>query len=181
MGNGEDTAVAYWLMKTEPNVFAFDDFLKHPHHRAGWEGVRNYQARNFMRDQFKMGDLVLIYHSSCPEPGVVGLAKVVREAYPDTTALDPQSPYFDSKSRQGASSRWVMVDLEATDFFSSPVPLRKIREVSELQNMLLIRPGQRLSIQPVTPLEWETICQLGQPLQIAQHPLFRPRALENTP
>ena len=168
-------------MKSEPDESSIDDALAAKDQTVAWTGVRNYQARNFMRDQFKVGDQVFVYHSSCAEPGVVGVAQVVREAYPDDTALDPQSPYFDPKSRQGASSRWVMVDLEATEFFSSPVSLKKIREISQLQNMLLIRPGQRLSIQPITPGEWETIYRLGQPRLISHHPSKKDRAQENSP
>ena len=164
--------MAYWLMKTEPQVFAFDDFLKHPLNRAGWEGVRNYQARNFMRDQFRQGDGVLIYHSSCPEPGVMGLAQVVREAYPDVTAVDPESPYFDPKSVTAGASRWLMVDLEATALFANPVTLKSMRQDPRLAQMLLLKPGQRLSIQPITEEEWQLICGLGQP-QALKKPIPR--------
>lgn len=165
--------MAYWLMKTEPNVFAFEDFLKHPHHRAGWEGVRNYQARNFMRDKFRLSDEVLIYHSSCAEPGVVGMARVVREAYPDVTALDAKSPYFDPKSQEMGQSRWVMVDLEASAFFQHPITLKEIRQAKGLKDMLLVKPGQRLSIQPVAPPEWHQILKMGHCHPISKHPLYQ--------
>jgi predicted RNA-binding protein with PUA-like domain len=168
-------------MKTEPSVFAFDDFLKHPQHQAGWEGVRNYQARNFMRDQFKLEDLALIYHSSCEVPAVIGVARVVREAYPDLTALDPKSPYYDppkKSSRLSANgsgdgvppvSRWVTVDLQAEAVMVRPLTLKLIRTIPELATMLLVRPGQRLSVQPVTKNEWQVLMSLGQPKKIRGH------------
>ncbi len=150
-------------MKTEPSVFAFGDFLKHPQRLASWEGVRNYQARNFMRDQFKLGDLAAIYHSRCETPEIVGVAQVAKEAYPDPTALDTKSPYFDPKSLEGQKSRWVMVDLVAIALLDHPVSLKEIKATASLKTMLVARPGQRLSVQPVTPKEWEMVMALGRP------------------
>jgi predicted RNA-binding protein with PUA-like domain len=145
----------YWLMKTEPDVFSWDDLNRK--NIASWDGVRNYQARNFMRDEFKVGDLVLFYHSSCAEPGIQGVAKVVREAYPDPTALDPKSEYFDAASAKAGASRWMMVDIAPVKAFKTPARLQDIRTTPQLNSMLLLRPGQRLSIQPVTREEYEII------------------------
>jgi len=145
----------YWLMKSEPDVFSWDDLESKK--IASWDGVRNYQARNFMRDQFRMGDRVLFYHSSCEEPGIVGIAKVVREAYPDPTALDSASEYFDPASAKAGQSRWLMVDVAPVKKFRQLAHLSEIRETRSLQSMLLLRKGQRLSIQPVTQDEFKTI------------------------
>ena len=145
----------YWLMKSEPDVFSWDDLERK--RRASWDGVRNFQARNFMRDQFRLGDCVLFYHSSCPEPGIVGIAKVVREAYPDPTALDPKSDYYDPVSAKAGDSRWFMVDIEPVQRFKRLASLAEIRGNKGLQTMLLLRKGQRLSIQPVTDKEFKTI------------------------
>jgi len=140
-----------WLMKTEPDVFSWDDLVKSPKQTAPWEGVRNYQARNFMRDEFAKGDQVLFYHSSCEVPAVVGLAEIVRTAYPDPTALDPKSEYFDEKSKKLGESRWLMVDVKAKAKFKKPATLAELRTAKALQGLLLLKPGQRLSIQPVDP------------------------------
>ncbi len=152
----------YWLMKTEPSVFSFEDLWNAPSRTTGWDGVRNYQARNFMRDDFRLGDQVLIYHSSTDEPGIVGIAEVAREAYPDETALDRKSPYFDEKSKQQGESRWVKVDVKAKAKFRQTVTLKACREDKRLAAMLLLQKGQRLSIQPVTPEQWRVICELAQ-------------------
>lgn len=145
----------YWLMKSEPDVFSWGDLEKK--RRASWDGVRNFQARNFMRDRFRIGDLVLFYHSSCAEPGIVGIARVVKEAYPDPTALDPKSDYYDPASAKAGTSRWFMVDIEPVQRFKHPASLSEIRSNKALQTMLLLRKGQRLSIQPVTEKEYKTI------------------------
>jgi predicted RNA-binding protein with PUA-like domain len=145
----------YWLMKSEPDVFSWDDLERK--RRASWDGVRNFQARNFMRDQFRLGDCVLFYHSSCAEPGIVGIAKVVKEAYPDPTALDPKSDYYDPASAKAGDSRWFMVDIEPVQRFKRLASLAEIRSNKGLQTMLLLRKGQRLSIQPVTEKEFKTI------------------------
>ena len=142
-------------MKTEPDVFSWDDLERKQ--RASWDGVRNYQARNFMRDEFRLGDQVLFYHSSCPNPGIVGVAEVVREAYPDPTALDPKSEYFDPSSARDGTSRWVMVDISPRKRFRNLASLAEIRDIKALGSMLLLRKGQRLSIQPVTSKEFKTI------------------------
>ena len=142
-------------MKSEPDVFSWDDLEKKK--KAPWDGVRNYQARNFMRDQFRLGDRVLFYHSSCDNPGIVGIAEVVREAYPDHTALDPRSEYFDPASAQAGQSRWVMVDVAPLKRFRKLASLAEIRNNSQLKTMLLLRKGQRLSIQPVSKDEFQTI------------------------
>jgi predicted RNA-binding protein with PUA-like domain len=152
----------YWLMKTEPDTFSFDDLVGRPDRTDRWEGVRNYQARNMMRDQFQLGDEVFIYHSRVAEPAIVGVARVVRAAYPDPTALDPQSKYFDSKSVEQGISRWVMVNVQAVGRFMRPITLKELRDVKGAENMLLLRPGQRLSIQPVQEQEWQLIHGLSR-------------------
>jgi predicted RNA-binding protein with PUA-like domain len=153
-------------MKTEPEVFAFEDLVRAPGHRAHWDGVRNYQARNMMRDDFKLGDLVLVYHSRVEPPHFAGIAEIVREAYPDPSALDPNSKYFDIKSKESGQSRWMMVDLQAKARFKNPVGLDWCRQQASLKEMLLLRKGQRLSIQPVNQNEWQTICAYGEPTAI---------------
>ncbi|MCX6119570.1 MAG: EVE domain-containing protein [Proteobacteria bacterium] len=150
----------YWLMKTEPDVFGWNDLETNPNQTASWDGVRNYQARNSMRDDFKLGDRVFVYHSSCETPGIAGLAEVVKEAYPDPTALDPKSEYYDPKSEKLGASRWVMVNVKSIAKAKSFLPLNQIRSHKKLQNMLLLRPGQRLSIQAVTDDEAAEILKL---------------------
>lgn len=154
-------AKIFWLMKTEPDTFSFDDLVACKNRTEPWDGIRNYQARNFMRDQFKTGQEVFIYHSNTKVPGIVGIAKVVREAYPDHTALDPQGKYFDAKSLEKGASRWVMVDVQATHRFKRLVSLQEMKEIPQLQDMALLRRGQRLSIQPVSQDEWSLIKSLG--------------------
>lgn len=139
----------YWLMKSEPDVFSWDHLMKMPNQTGHWDGVRNYQARNYMRDEFKVGDQVFFYHSSCDVPGIAGIAEVVREGYPDPTALDPKSEYYDEKSARTGISRWVMVDVKAVKKSKTFLSLETIRKDERLQELLLLRPGQRLSIQPV--------------------------------
>lgn len=139
----------YWLMKSEPDVFSWDDLEHSPQKTGPWDGVRNYQARNFMRDDFELGDSILFYHSSCDVPGIYGLAKVARTAYPDSTALDKRSEYYDEKSAKDGVSRWVMVDVQAVEKFSKPATLEELRKDKFLKDMLLLKPGQRLSVQPV--------------------------------
>jgi predicted RNA-binding protein with PUA-like domain len=153
-------------MKTEPDVFSFEDLVRAPNHTSHWDGVRNYQARNFMRDEFKQGDLVFIYHSNAEEPGIYGTAVVVREGYPDHTALEKKSKYFDSKSAAAGQSRWVMVDVQARERFDKPYLLRDLRTTPELAEMLVNRPGQRLSIQPVQKSEWDFIYRRSSPKKI---------------
>ena len=151
----------HWLMKTEPDTFGFDDLLKKPQQTEHWEGVRNYTARNFMRDQFKLGQKVFIYHSRVEEPAIVGVAEVVREAYPDPTALDPKSKYFDEKSKKIGESRWCMVDVKAVGRFQKPITLKDLKADAKLKGMAVVMPGQRLSIQPVSEAEWAHIVSLS--------------------
>jgi len=149
---------ASWLMKTEPDVFGIDDLArKRVEH---WDGVRNFQARNHMRSM-KVGDQVLFYHSSADPPGVAGLARVCRDAYPDFTSWDPKSKYYDEKSTPD-SPRWSMVDVEFVEKFLHFIPLDQLRQTRGLEDMLVIRRGMRLSVQPVTPKEFELICRLGR-------------------
>jgi predicted RNA-binding protein with PUA-like domain len=151
----------YWLMKTEPGVFSFDDLVKAK--TTCWEGVRNYQARNLMRDEFKKGDLALIYHSSVDEPAVMGIAEVAREGYTDLTALDPKSKYFDEKAKAKGESPWVMVDVKARERMTVPVTREMLKAQTSLKNMMVLQKGARLSVQPVTAAEFETIRKLGKP------------------
>ena len=156
----------YWLMKTEPDVFSFDDLIRSRNRTDSWDGIRNYQARNMMRDDFKMGDLVFIYHSRIAEPAIVGIAKVTKEAYPDHTALNINSKYYDEKSALKGESRWCMVDVQAVERLQTPVTIQQCREIPKLKNMALIKRGQRLSIQPVSLSEWKVICSLGKPEKV---------------
>jgi predicted RNA-binding protein with PUA-like domain len=147
--------VAYWLMKVEPDECSIDDLARAPGHRVPWTGVRNYQARNFMRDQMRVGDGVLYYHSSCAEPGVAGLAEVASAPYPDATQFEPASPYFDPKSTRKAP-RWVNVDVKFVRK-TRLLPLAEMRTHPELASMIVLRPGNRLSITPVTAIEWRAV------------------------
>ena len=151
----------YWLVKTEPDMFSWTDLMEAKNQTASWDGVRNYQARNFMRDQFRLGDQVFFYHSRVDTPGIVGIAEVVKEGYPDHTALDPKSKYSDEKSIRDGVSRWVMVDLKATKTLPNPVSLTELKNVVALKDMLLVQPGQRLSVQPVSEQQWHLICEMG--------------------
>ncbi|HHF2854994.1 TPA: EVE domain-containing protein [Vibrio diabolicus] len=146
--------MAYWLFKTEPDTFSIDTLRAQK--VSCWEGVRNYQARNMMRDQVKVGDFVLIYHSSCKNVGVAGIAKVVREAYPDHFQFDPESDYYDPKSDPD-NPRWIMVDVEFVRKTTRVIPLSVMKAMPELENMPLVKRGNRLSIMPVTGEEWEAI------------------------
>ena len=145
----------YWLMKSEPDECSIDDALAAPQRITPWTGVRNYQARNFMRDQMRPGDGVLFYHSSCAEPGIAGIAEVVGPAYPDATQFDRKSDYYDPASKKDLP-RWFNVDVRALRK-TRLVSLRELRNNKSLGGMLLLRPGNRLSITPVTPAEWRTI------------------------
>jgi predicted RNA-binding protein with PUA-like domain len=145
----------YWLMKSEPDECSIDDLAALPNQTIAWFGVRNYQARNFMRDSMKVGDEVLFYHSSCPEPGIAGFAMVSSKPYPQ---FDPKSPYFDAKSSVD-TPRWINVDVKfkaKTKLLS----LSAMREAEQLSTMLILKPGNRLSITPVTPAEWQAIERL---------------------
>ncbi|MBN8726701.1 MAG: EVE domain-containing protein [Xanthomonadales bacterium] len=147
----------YWLMKSEPDAFSIDDL-----ERVGtepWNGVRNYQARNFMRDGMQPGDGVLFYHSNCKEPGVVGLAEVASEAYPDSTQFDPQSDYFDPKARP-EQPRWMLVDVRFGRKLARTITLAELREEPKLEGFLLLQRGSRLSVLPVTRAQWKAILAL---------------------
>ena len=150
----------YWLVKSEPDVFSFDDLLARPKQTTHWDGVRNYQARNTMRDDMKKGDLVFFYHSSADPTGIVGVAEVVREGYPDPTALDPKDAHFDPKSKADAPS-WYMVDIKGVQKFKRLVSLAELRTTKGLEKMTLLQKGSRLSVQPVTEKEWAIIFALG--------------------
>lgn len=150
----------YWLMKSEPDVFSFDNLRAKPDSTDHWEGVRNYQARNYMRVMRK-GDPVLFYHSNCETPGVAGIAEIARGAYPDHTALDPDSQYYDPKSSP-ANPRWSMVDVKWKEAFRNVVSLREIRAVPSLEGMKLLQKGQRLSVMPVTKKQFVKIRAMGR-------------------
>jgi predicted RNA-binding protein with PUA-like domain len=147
-------------MKTEPDEFSIDDLVASPNQTTFWFGVRNYQARNLLRDEVKVGDHVLFYHSSCEEPAVVGTAIVVREAYPDHTAFDPQSNYFDAKSSL-ENPRWVMVDIKLLKKLARPVTIAEMRTHQELTELPLLKKGNRLSIQPVSAKQFAFIVKLA--------------------
>ena len=148
----------YWLMKSEPDECSIDDVLAAPKRTTPWSGVRNYQARNFMLNDMRLGDGVLFYHSSCPEPGIAGLAEVASAAYPDETQFDPKSDYFDPESKRD-KPRWVNVDVRALKK-TRLIPLLEMRKQKQLKNMVTLRPGNRLSITPVTEAQWKHITRL---------------------
>ena len=150
--------MAHWLMKSEPHVYPWSQLVEDG--STHWDGVRNYQARNLMRDDMSVGDLVLFYHSNCKPPHVAGVAKVCREAYPDFTAQDPSSNYFDPKASP-ENPRWMMVDIEAVEALPEIVELGGMRECAELEGMPLLQRGQRLSVQPVSAEHFAIVCQMG--------------------
>ncbi|MDD2852123.1 MAG: EVE domain-containing protein [Desulfuromonadaceae bacterium] len=152
--------MAYWLFKTEPGCFSFDDLKKRPNMTEPWDGVRNFQARNFLRETIKVGDKVLFYHSNIPEPAVIGLAEVVRDGYPDITALDPNAKHFDPKATP-EKPIWFMVDVRYREPLKKIVTLECIKQNPLLTDMPLVKRS-RLSIQPVTEVEWQTILIMGR-------------------
>jgi predicted RNA-binding protein with PUA-like domain len=149
----------YWLMKSEPSEVSVDDALAAPDATVAWTGVRNYQARNFMRDAMRVGDGVLFYHSSCAEPGIVGVARVASAPYPDPTQFDPKSPYYDPASKRDAP-RWQLVDVQVLRKIPT-ITLPQLRAKPELADMLVLKKGNRLSITPVEPGHWKAILALG--------------------
>ena len=149
--------VRYWLMKSEPHVYPFSQLVEDG--STHWDGVRNYQARNMMRDEFKLGDMVLFYHSNTKPPHVAGIARVSREGYPDHTSWDPESKYYDEKSSP-ENPRWIMVDIEAVQEIEK-VSLVDIKANPALDGMPLVQKGQRLSVQPVSKEQFEEICRMG--------------------
>lgn len=150
----------HWLLKTEPESFSIDDLAASPDRTTCWDGVRNYQARNFLRDDFRVGDRVLFYHSNASPPAVMGVAEVVGEAYPDPTALDPRHHHYDPGATV-ENPRWVMVDVRLIEKFTRPVSLDELRQQPGLAKMELLRRGSRLSVQPVTPEEYVIIVRMG--------------------
>lgn len=148
-----------WLMKSEPDVYSIDDLNRD--RRTGWDGVRNYQARNLMRDGMKVGDLVLFYHSGTDPMGVAGFSRVCRAAYADDTALDPKHPHYDANATK-AEPIWMMVDIEFVEKFPQVVTLETLKKTSKLKGMLVLQRGQRLSVMPVEPAHFEIVRKLGQ-------------------
>ncbi|WP_293748562.1 EVE domain-containing protein [uncultured Paraglaciecola sp.] len=146
----------YWLFKTEPDAFSIDDLIAMPNQTEHWDGIRNYQARNFLRDEVKLGDQVFIYHSSCKDVGIVGVAEVVKEGYVDHTQFDPESKYFDPKSPKD-KPRWMMVDIQFKQKFSKILPLKTIKNMPEITDIGLVKKGGRLSIMPVQQTEFECL------------------------
>ncbi len=146
----------YWLVKSEPDCFSFDDLLAAPRRTTFWDGVRNYQARNMMRDEMKKGDLVFFYHSSADPTAIVGICEVVKEAYPDHTAFDPKEDHFDPKS-DPESPTWYMVSLKAVKPIDPPITLAELRGTPGLEKMMLLQKGSRLSVQKVTEGEWKVV------------------------
>jgi predicted RNA-binding protein with PUA-like domain len=149
----------YWLMKSEPDVFGINDLYNKPNQTEHWDGVRNYQARNMMRDAMKLGDLVFFYHSNCDQPGIVGIMEVVKEGYPDFTAFDPDDSHFDPKS-DPAQPRWMMIDVKYMRTLSRTITLKELKPLPELTGMVLLRRGNRLSIMPVSEEQWAYIMAL---------------------
>jgi predicted RNA-binding protein with PUA-like domain len=150
----------HWLMKSEPDEFSIDDLAKAPKKTTPWFGVRNYQARNFMRDEMRLGDLAFFYHSSCPEPGIAGIVEVSRLAYPDATQFDPESGYYDAKATR-AAPRWFNVEVKLVRK-TRLVTLPELRAVHGLEDMVILRRGNRLSITPVTAAEWKIVERLAE-------------------
>ncbi|MCB1798554.1 MAG: EVE domain-containing protein [Gammaproteobacteria bacterium] len=151
----------YWLMKSEPDVFGIDHLKAMPGRKEHWDGVRNYQARNMMRDQMTKGDLVFFYHSNCDEPGIVGIMEIAREGYPDHTAFDAGTKYYDPKSNPD-NPRWYMVDVKYKRHLKRNISLRELKELGDprLDDLPLLRKGNRLSIMPLTKAHWDFILGL---------------------
>jgi predicted RNA-binding protein with PUA-like domain len=154
-------APRHWLLKSEPESFGFDHLLAAPDRTTCWDGIRNYQARNFMRDDMRVGDLAFFYHSNTEPAGIAGIVEVVRDAYPDHTAFDADDPHHDPKSRPDAPT-WLMVDVRAIEKFPMLVSLDTLRADPALAEMVVLRRGNRLSVTPVTAAEWKRVCALGR-------------------
>ena len=154
--------MAYWLFKSEPDCFSFADLEAAPGRSTGWDGVRNFQARNYLRDEMKVGDGVLYYHSGANPPAIAGIAEIVEEGHPDPTAFDPSADHHDPKSKP-ESPTWFQVSIRAVRPIEPPLTLPSLREVPALAGMELLRKGSRLSIQPVSAAEWETVLALADP------------------
>lgn len=151
----------YWLFKSEPTTFSIDDLQSRPKQTEHWDGVRNYQVRNMMRNEIKVGDQGFFYHSSCKPPGIAGIIEVVREAYPDFSAWDLASPYYDPKS-SAQKPRWFMVDVKLVRKFPRFIALDELKRQPKLQEMRILRKGNRLSITPVTSSEWKEVLKLAE-------------------
>jgi predicted RNA-binding protein with PUA-like domain len=153
--------MGYWLLKSEPGEFSIDDLAASPGQTTCWDGVRNYQARNFIRDEIKKGDMAFFYHSSCAEPGVVGMVEVTREAYPDATAFDPKDKHYDPRSKQD-DPRWYVVDVRLRRKLERPLTLRKLKQHAgdSLSGLQLLKRGNRLSVMPVAEKDWRFILGL---------------------
>jgi predicted RNA-binding protein with PUA-like domain len=151
----------HWLLKSEPAAFSIDDLASAPKGTAAWDGVRNYQARNMLRDSMKKGDLAFFYHSSCDVPGIAGIVSVVKEGYPDKTAFDPKHDHYDADSKTG-DPRWYVVDVKLQRKFKSVITLDALRKHADgaLSEMILLRRGSRLSVMPVTKKEWDFVLGL---------------------
>ncbi|MEE9157027.1 MAG: EVE domain-containing protein [Gammaproteobacteria bacterium] len=149
----------FWLMKSEPSEFSIDDLMARPGQTEPWDGVRNYQARNLMRDDMKIGDLAFFYHSNCVEPAIVGIMDIVRAGYPDNTAFDPKDKHYDPKSNPGRP-RWYRIDVRFQRKLGRAITLAELREHLQLANVLLLQRGNRLSVMPISKLEWDFILGL---------------------
>lgn len=149
----------YWLMKSEPTTYSINMLINSPKQSDHWEGVRNYQARNYLRDSMKRGDKAFFYHSNCETPGIVGTMEIIRESYPDITALNPDSPYYDPKSTL-ENPRWWTVTVHFLEKFNTIIPLSFLKTFPTLEKMILLKPGNRLSVMPVTEDEWTFISNL---------------------
>ncbi len=149
----------YWLLKTEPSSFSMDDLMKAPRRTTSWDGVRNYQARNMLRDDMQPGDLVFIYHSSTDPTGIAGIAEIARGGYPDETAFDSKDSHFDARSKREAPS-WYVVDVKGVEKFDEVITLESLRKTKGLESMVLLKKGSRLSVQPVSAREWEVITKM---------------------
>ena len=149
----------YWIMKSEPDVFGIDDLAKRPRKTEHWDGIRNYQVRNMLRDDMQKGDEAFFYHSSCKEPGIAGIIRIVKAAYPDHTAFDPDSKYHDPKS-DPENPRWLMVDVQLVRKFTRIIGLPELRSHPALADLLILRRGNRLSITPISKKHWDYILKL---------------------
>ena len=150
----------YWLMKCEYDECTFDELKARPDRTGRWRGVRNYQARNSMRDEMGIGDLVFFYQSNCSEPGIAGVVEIIREGYPDPSQFDPEGPYYDPKATE-EDPRWFSVDVKWKQAFRTFVHLKDLKANPKLKTMKVVQRGQRLSIQPVTKKEFDTVCTMG--------------------
>lgn len=150
----------YWLFKSEPEAFSIDDLARAPRQTTFWDGVRNYQARNLLRDTIQVGDGVLFYHSSTEPMAIVGRATVVKKGYPDHTAFDPKDPHFDPKS-DPTNPTWYMVDIRLDEVFPQPLTRDRLQQTPALKEMVLLKRGSRLSVQPVTAAEWAAVLRLS--------------------